>query len=91
MASWHLVLADRSVVSAGRAAAPLLRALPGGTPLAGLLERAPRTVERAYRWVAANRGRLGRLLRASGVARADELIAERELRRAVEPLPWITR
>ena len=87
MASWHLVLVDGSVVSAGGAAAPLLRALPGGAPLARLLERMPRIVEGVYRWIAANRGRLGRLLRESGVARADELIAERELRRAAEPLP----
>jgi predicted DCC family thiol-disulfide oxidoreductase YuxK len=74
------VLTDGSILSAGAAAPPLLRTLPGGAPLARLLERMPRTVERAYRCVAANRGRLGGLLRERGLARADELIADRELR-----------
>ncbi|MGH2986121.1 MAG: DCC1-like thiol-disulfide oxidoreductase family protein, partial [Solirubrobacterales bacterium] len=39
MASWHLIGPDGSVASAGAAAAPLLRLLPGGRPLAALADR----------------------------------------------------
>ena len=62
MASWHLVLPDGRVFSAGAAAAPLLRLLPGGSPLAALLSTFPRTTERTYRWVTRHRDRLGRLV-----------------------------
>jgi predicted DCC family thiol-disulfide oxidoreductase YuxK len=61
--SWHLVEPDGRVVSAGAAAGPLARLLPGGRPLADLLERFPSATERAYRWVADSRGTLARLLR----------------------------
>jgi branched-chain amino acid transport system substrate-binding protein len=61
--SWHLVSPDGEVVSAGAAAAPLARLLPGGRPLAFLFETFPRATERAYRWVADHRGALARLLR----------------------------
>jgi predicted DCC family thiol-disulfide oxidoreductase YuxK len=61
--SWHLVLASGELRSAGAAAAPLASLLPGGRPLALLLDRFPRATERAYRWVATRRDRLGRLLR----------------------------
>lgn len=64
MGSWHLVSADGTRVSGGRAVAPLLRLLPGGRPLAVLAEAFPGLVERAYRWVARHRGRLGRLMGA---------------------------
>jgi len=53
--SWHLVEPDGSVVSAGPAAAPLARVLPGGRPLAFLFDRLPRATERAYRLVAGHR------------------------------------
>ena len=59
--SWH-VAAGGEVRSAGAAAAPVLRLLPGGRPLAWLAERLPRTTELAYRWVTARRDRLGALL-----------------------------
>lgn len=61
--SWHLVTPDKEVLSAGAAAAPLARLLPGGRPLAALLKAFPRTTDCTYRWVAANRGRLARWLR----------------------------
>jgi predicted DCC family thiol-disulfide oxidoreductase YuxK len=61
-ASWHLVEADGSVRSAGAAVAPVLGRLPGGRPLAALAGRFPGTTERAYRWVAAHRETLGRVL-----------------------------
>ncbi len=62
MASWHLVTPDQHVYSAGAAAAPLLRLLPGGRPLAALLSAFPGITEGAYRIVARNRDRFGRLV-----------------------------
>ncbi|MDP9296049.1 MAG: DUF393 domain-containing protein [Actinomycetota bacterium] len=62
MASWHLVTPDGRVYSAGAAVGPLLRLLPGGTPLAVFADGFPRTTARAYAAIARNRGRLGRLL-----------------------------
>jgi len=64
MASWHLVTQDGRVHSAGAAFPPLLRLLPAGRPLAALTAAFPGLTERAYRWVARNRDRLGRRLRA---------------------------
>ena len=61
MASWHLVTADGGVHSGGAAAAPLLRLLPGGTLPAALFALFPRLTDRAYRLVAGNRDRFGRL------------------------------
>jgi len=60
MASWHLVL-DGQVYSGGAAAAPLLRLLPGGRPLAPIVAAFPGVSDRAYRLVARNRDRFGRL------------------------------
>ena len=60
-ASWH-VAAGGDLRSAGAAAAPVLRRLPGGRPLAWLAERLPRTTELAYRTVTARREQLGALL-----------------------------
>jgi predicted DCC family thiol-disulfide oxidoreductase YuxK len=61
MASWHLVPAEGHVYSGGAAAAPLLRLLPGGWPLAAVLALFPRLTEKAYQSVARNRDRFGRL------------------------------
>ena len=63
--SWHLAMPDGRVYSAGAAAPPLLRLLPGGTPLAVVLGRFPRATERAYRAVASNRDRVGRAVGAA--------------------------
>jgi predicted DCC family thiol-disulfide oxidoreductase YuxK len=63
LASWHLVDTDGRVYSGGAAAAPLLRLLRGGRPLARVLNAFPRATDAAYRWVARNRGPLGRLTR----------------------------
>lgn len=68
MASWHLVTSDGRVRSAGRAVAPLLRLLPGGTPLAVLAETFPRTTDRLYGWTSRHRGRLGAFLGAQRCA-----------------------
>ena len=76
MASWHLGLSDGTVRSAGAAFPPLLRRLPGGTPLARLTERFPGVSERAYRWVADHRTAVGRLLPAPSRRWADRVISE---------------
>ena len=55
--SWHLVDGRGVRFSAGAAAAPLARLLPGGRPLAVLFSAFPRTTERAYRYVAEHRDR----------------------------------
>lgn len=79
MASWHLVGADGSVRSGGAAVAPLLRMLPGGGAPARAAEALPGRVDRAYRWVAANRSAISRRLPAREWARrrAERRIAER--------------
>lgn len=77
MSSWHLVDGDGRRASAGAAAAPLLRLLPGGRPLAWWFDRAPRLVDRAYARIAGSRDRLGPRLSRAAIARADRLIAER--------------
>jgi len=61
--SWHLVEPGGRVVSAGAAAEPLARLLPGGRPLAFLFGSFPNATERAYRWVSGHRGTLAWLLR----------------------------
>jgi predicted DCC family thiol-disulfide oxidoreductase YuxK len=60
MASWHLVI-DGNVYSGGAVAAPLLRLLPGGRPLASVVAMFPGLSDRAYRLVARNRDGFGRL------------------------------
>jgi predicted DCC family thiol-disulfide oxidoreductase YuxK len=62
MSSWHIVLDDGRIFSAGAAAPPLLRLLPGGGPLAFILGRFPGLTERTYRWVTRHRDELGRLV-----------------------------
>lgn len=62
LASWHLYQ-DGRIWSAGAAFPPLLALLPGGRPLAALTRRAPRTTERAYRFIADRRSFFGRLIR----------------------------
>ena len=76
-ASWHFVQPDGERRSGGSAAAPLLRTLPGGTPLAALLERFPSATEGGYAFVSAHRGRLGRLIPAAAKRHADARIRRR--------------
>ncbi len=77
MTSWHLVAPGGQMRSAGAAAGPLFRLLPGGRPLAALFERFPRATNRGYRWVAEHRSLFGRLVRERSTGRADALIVER--------------
>jgi predicted DCC family thiol-disulfide oxidoreductase YuxK len=64
MRSWHLVTPDGTVYSSGAAVPPLMRLLPGGTPVAALASTFPGSTESLYRWVARNRGTIGRVLRS---------------------------
>lgn len=75
--SWHLVAPDGVVHSRGRAAAPLLRLLPGGAPAAAVIARAPRLADRAYALAVRHRGTLGRLVGPGARARADRRLAAR--------------
>jgi predicted DCC family thiol-disulfide oxidoreductase YuxK len=75
--SWHLAAPDGTVNSAGAAVAPVLRLLPLGRPLAVLPAALPGPTERAYRWVARNRRRIGRLVPAGARARARRRLAAR--------------
>lgn len=61
--SWHLVRADGRVFSAGAAAQPLARLLPGGRLLAAVFAAFPVLTEQGYRLVARRRNSLARLLR----------------------------
>ena len=61
--SWHLVTSDGRLFSAGAAAEPLARLLPGGRPLAAIFAAFPGLTERGYRYVADRRDRWARLLR----------------------------
>jgi predicted DCC family thiol-disulfide oxidoreductase YuxK len=77
LASWHLVSPDGHRWSAGDAAPPLLRLLPGGRAPAALLAAAAPVTNRAYRWLAAHRSIVGKPISDQAKRRADELIAER--------------
>ena len=76
MASWHLVLPDRTIHSAGSAFSPLFRLLPGGRPLAWLSDRFPEAAERGYRFVADHRTAFGKPLPAAAMRWADRVISE---------------
>jgi predicted DCC family thiol-disulfide oxidoreductase YuxK len=82
MASWHLVGDDGRVYSGGEAFAPLLRLIPGGRPLAGVLAAVPSVGNVAYRAVADRRSRLGRLIPAASSARARQRIEAAARRRS---------
>ena len=61
--SGHLVREDGKLFSAGAAAEPLARLLPGGRPLAAVFAAFPGVTERIYGFAARHRFRLARLLR----------------------------
>jgi predicted DCC family thiol-disulfide oxidoreductase YuxK len=76
-ASWHLIAPDGTRTSAGAAGPELLWLLPHGDVPAAILARAPRATERAYRWVAEHRNRLGPLIPDAVKRRATETIVRR--------------
>jgi predicted DCC family thiol-disulfide oxidoreductase YuxK len=76
-ASWHLVDPAGRRESAGAAAPPLLRLLPGGSPLAALLARVPGPTDRAYRAVADHRSAIGRWVPSGVKRRARRTVAAR--------------
>jgi len=77
-ASFHLVDPDGRRLSAGAAAAPLLRLLRGGRLPAALLAAAPGVTERTYRFVADHRSRFSRVVPSRAKARADRVIKRRQ-------------
>ena len=79
-ASWHLVSPDGCRWSAGAAAPPLLRLLPGGRGPAAILARAPGATERTYRWVADHRSTFSKLIPDRAKQRADGRIAQAAIR-----------
>ncbi|HZD79171.1 MAG TPA: DUF393 domain-containing protein [Actinomycetota bacterium] len=62
MGSWHLVLPNGRVRSAGDAVAPLMRRLPGGGPIAALATALPGPTERLYAFVSRHRDGLAQVL-----------------------------
>lgn len=64
MASWHLVMPDGTIYSAGAAFSPLMKLLPGGRKFAAAAGAMPPLTGIAYRLVARNRTRLGKMLGA---------------------------
>ena len=75
MRSWHLIAPDDRRWSAGYAAPPLLRLLPGGRLPAAALAAAPALTDRAYRFVADHRTAFSKLIPQRSKRRADERIA----------------
>ena len=67
--SWHLIRADGSTFSAGAAAEPLARLLPGGSLLAAVFAAFPGLTERSYGFTARRRFWLARLLRVDANCR----------------------
>jgi predicted DCC family thiol-disulfide oxidoreductase YuxK len=76
--SWHLLDAGGMLHSGGTGIPVIFAALPGGTPIAGVLSRFPTATSRTYDWVASHRVLLGRGLRARPRAWAAQVIADRE-------------
>jgi predicted DCC family thiol-disulfide oxidoreductase YuxK len=87
LASWHFVSPEGCLYSGGAAAAPLMRSLPGGRPLAFLAGLSPRATDALYRSVADNRTAPGRFLSRGAKTRARRRIDERESQMSNAPLP----
>jgi predicted DCC family thiol-disulfide oxidoreductase YuxK len=85
--TWHLVTAEGCLYSGGAAAPPLMRSLPGGTPLAWLTNVSPKLTDTLYRMVADRRSLPGRLLSHSAKTRARRRIDEREAQMSKSALP----
>ena len=77
MASWHLVRADGTVRSAGDALEQLFALLPAGGAPSAIARRFPAAAGQGYRWVAAHRSQLGRLIPPVVKRRADTEVQRR--------------
>jgi predicted DCC family thiol-disulfide oxidoreductase YuxK len=77
LAALHFAVPGQTPVAGGAAVSALLSELPGGRPLARLLDRLPAATERAYRLVADNRSTLSRAVPAAAKRRADAALARR--------------
>jgi predicted DCC family thiol-disulfide oxidoreductase YuxK len=62
MSSWHLVLPNGTVRSAGDGVAPLFRLLPRGGAFASIASTAPPLTRSFYRFIARNRTTFGKML-----------------------------
>ena len=88
LVSAHAVGADGRVFSAGDAAAPIAAVLPGGGVVEQVLRLLGPLTRGAYRLVAGNRSRLGRLVTPAMLARADAALRRhRSGRNGVEGAP----
>jgi predicted DCC family thiol-disulfide oxidoreductase YuxK len=79
LASWHLITPDGTRSSGGAAIPALLGILPGGRLTQPVLSRAPRALDRAYRWVARNRVELSRPIPTELKRRASRAVTRAEL------------
>jgi predicted DCC family thiol-disulfide oxidoreductase YuxK len=87
LASWHLLTADGCLYSAGAAAVPLLRLLPGGQLGVRLFSLSPGLADRVYRWVARHRAGFGRFVPSGAKRRAFKELERRERAGAEDPAP----
>jgi predicted DCC family thiol-disulfide oxidoreductase YuxK len=74
--SWHLVRGGERY-SGGRAVAPLLEELPGGSVFAPIARRLEFALVPGYRWIADHRNDLSRLVPRRAKQRADALVRAR--------------
>ena len=95
LASWHLIAltgerpeaaaeTEAARYSAGAALPPILRLLPAGALPASALAATPELTERAYRWVAAHRNLLSKLIPAASKRKASAYVSRCESMRIAE-------
>jgi predicted DCC family thiol-disulfide oxidoreductase YuxK len=77
-ASWHLLAPGGERCSGGAALAPMLHKLPYGSLPALAFASLPSLTDTGYRWVAAHRRRLSRLVPAGRKRRSADFVRERE-------------
>jgi predicted DCC family thiol-disulfide oxidoreductase YuxK len=83
MTSFHLVSPEGELLSAGEALPALLRLVRGGGFPAAALARFPALTDPGYRWVAAHRTQLSRLVPGRWKRWGAERVREREVSNSV--------